>query len=178
MMSNACKNQITRRLKQKMRTFLFKVMGCLSLSLVSGSWFLLSGCSTTSETFDCKEGKGVGCKSISEVNQMVNQGMIGIEAVGEGSSVSTMPPPPLIILADKPHEMGIKKPAEFTFADGIVVQRIQEEPLRVWMAPFQDDQGNLHEASVIHTVLKPGYWSVINAPVPGTKLQEPGVENN
>jgi conjugal transfer pilus assembly protein TraV len=184
-MGNTLKNQATRtRLKQYMQTFLFEAFGYLCSSVILGLWFLfiiwflLSGCSTTSETFDCKEGKGVGCKSITEVNRMVDQGMLRDGNLGEGGSVSTMPPPPSIILADYPDENNVKKPAGFTFSDGIVVQRIQDEPLRVWMAPFQDDQGNLHEASIIHTVLKPGYWSVANAPVPGVKLQVPGEENN
>jgi hypothetical protein len=71
-----------------------------------------------------------------------------------------MPPPPPIILAGYPNEKDTNIPAEFSLADGITVQRIQEEPLRVWMAPFQDDQGNLHESCVIHTMLKPGYWQM------------------
>ena len=35
---------------------------------------LLSGCSTYQETFECKPGKGVGCRSLSHVNQMVDAG--------------------------------------------------------------------------------------------------------
>jgi hypothetical protein len=66
-MGNTVKNQSARtRLKQYMRTFLFEVTGYLCSSVILGlwllfiAWLLLSGCSTTSETFDCKEGKGVG----------------------------------------------------------------------------------------------------------------------
>ena len=41
-----------------------------------------------------------------------------------------------------------------------MIQRVQEEHLRVWVAPFQDEQGNFHEASVVHTIIKPGYWQL------------------
>lgn len=132
----------------------------------------LGGCSTTSETFDCKEGKGVGCKSISEVNQMVDQGALGDGALGAGSSVSIMPLPAPVISAgplegkilqiseggDSQQGGNLPQGVDPRLVDGVHVYRISEEHLRVWMAPFQDDQGNLHEGSVIHTVLKPGYW--------------------
>lgn len=110
-MGNTLKNQTTRtRLKQYMRTFLFEAFGYLCSSVILGlwflfiAWFLLSGCSTTSETFDCKEGKGVGCKSISEVNRMVDQGMLRDGTLEVGGSVSMMPSPPPIILAGYPNE--------------------------------------------------------------------------
>lgn len=95
----------------------------------------LAGCSTTSDSFDCKEGKGLGCKSIGDVNQMVNQGW--------GETATTINDQPTIVLTGDQS-----------------VQRIREEHLRVWVAPYQDDQGNLHESSTVHTVLKPGHWSV------------------
>lgn len=112
----------------------------------------LTGCSTTSETFDCKEGKGVGCKSISAVNKMVDQGNFG-EAAGV-SNISLpliAPPKPTIQYVDAPQ------------SDDMAINRVKEEHLRVWMAPFQDEYGNLHEGSVIHTVVKPGYWHIQGA---------------
>lgn len=39
----------------------------------------LSGCSTYNEDFDCEPGKGVGCKSLSQVNRMVDEGAFGVE---------------------------------------------------------------------------------------------------
>lgn len=37
---------------------------------------LLTGCSTYSETFDCGAGPGVGCKSLTYVNRMVEHGKL------------------------------------------------------------------------------------------------------
>lgn len=46
---------------------------------------LLSGCmGVYEEGFDCLPGVGVGCKSISEVNTMVNQGLL-LKKDGESS---------------------------------------------------------------------------------------------
>lgn len=132
----------------------FKKM--LVLGSIASFCLTLGGCSTTSETFDCKEGKGVGCKSISEVNHMVDQGTLGDGGLREGGVVSMTSPPAFTVSTGSSEG----KTAEIPLIDGMAVHRVSEEHLRVWMAPFQDEQGNLHEGSVIHTVLKPGYWQV------------------
>lgn len=103
----------------------------------------LCACTTTSETFDCPAGKGVGCQSISAVNRMVNQGVLGEEIQDTQLQPPAFSASPVI-------------PAP----DGFSVRRIQEEHLRVWVAPFQDAQGNFHEGSLVHTVVKPGFWQI------------------
>ena len=53
--------------KERTRTFLPTLLGLWSLSL--------TGCMGVYEGgFDCPPGKGVGCKSISEVHRMVEEG--------------------------------------------------------------------------------------------------------
>lgn len=115
---------------------------------------VLTGCSTTSETFDCKAGKGVGCKSISEVNKMVDGGSLGRDQ--EGSPQTPLVSPVITTASVSPGSSG----QDIALSDDMVVHRIREEHLRVWIAPFQDHQGNLHEGTVVHTVLKPGFWHV------------------
>ena len=99
--------------------------------MLLGCAVALTACSTTSENFDCKAGKGVGCKSITDVNQLVDQERLGVE------DSLTQP-----------------------ITSNGTIHRIREEHLRVWIAPYQDENENLHESSLIHTVLKPGYWEV------------------
>ena len=113
----------------------------------------LSGCSTNSETFDCKEGKGVGCKSILAVNKMVDQGSFGESPETPGTVLPVL---------GSPHNPTIQY-VETPLSDDMVINRIKEEHLRVWIAPHQDEQGNLHEGSIVHTVLKPGYWHIQGA---------------
>lgn len=147
------------------------------LSKISGTTVLLSfvclslgGCSTTSETFDCEAGKGVGCKSISTVNRMVDQGSFGQVRLGEVEEVapsSELPSSaPIISTASLPQQ------AEVSISDEFFVQRIQEEHLRVWIAPFQDAQGNFHEGSIVHTVLKPGFWQISDPSTLNSRIQE------
>ena len=125
-----------------------KTLLVLSLGMV------LSGCSTTSETFDCKAGKGVGCKSISQVNKMVDEGALGAEQEGNAHTPLSTP-----VITTASLSAG-SQDSDIPLSDDMVVHRIREEHLRVWIAPFQDHQGNLHEGTVVHTVLKPGFWQV------------------
>lgn len=49
--------------------------------------FCLSGCMGIYEGgFECPPGKGVGCKSITEVNDMVNQGVLPLPTTSSQSS--------------------------------------------------------------------------------------------
>ena len=132
----------------------FKVIFPLSLAL------MLSACSTSSEVFDCPAGKGVGCKSISTVNKMVEQGKLSHN--DEPDSVPAVAP---VFAANGQFStiMASETPADrqdLVLSDQTTVNRVREEHLRVWVAPFQDDQGNLHEGSVIHTVIRAGYWQL------------------
>jgi conjugal transfer pilus assembly protein TraV len=117
---------------------------------------LLSGCSTTSEVFECEAGKGIGCKSISEVNKMVDNGKLAHNEEPDPLKVSAP-----VFEKNTPiaatREAGLN---ETVLSDQTLVNRVREESLRVWIAPFQDEQGNLHEGSVIHTVIRPGYWQL------------------
>ena len=49
---------------------------------------------------------------------------------------------------------------EVVLTDKSIIQRAKEEPLRIWIAPFQDDQGNFHEASVVHSIIRPAFWQM------------------
>jgi hypothetical protein len=58
----------------------------------------------------------------------------------------------------------IPEPIEAHLSDILTVHRVPEEHLRVWIAPFQDEYGNLHEGSLVHTVFKPGHWQLKASP--------------
>lgn len=146
-------------------TFPFSILGpAVFLSFICLS---LVGCSTSSETFDCQVGKGVGCKSISTVNKMVDQGYLEDEKGEEAAPSSVLSSSsPVISAASLPQQV------ETPLIDEFFVQRIQEEHLRVWIAPYQDVQGNFHEGSIVHTVLKPGYWQVSDPTILNSQTQE------
>ena len=136
-----------RRRKVMKNTFKLNslhVIGCVKFVSIIVVLQGLGGCAKISGTFDCPYGKGVGCRSITEVNQMVNDGKLSSD-----SQASLQSP---IVTSNKPHAIAL--------ADKAKVHRMKEEHLKVWVAPFEDEQGNFHEDSVIHTVLKPGSWQL------------------
>ena len=120
---------------------------------------LLVGCSHTQEEFDCPAGKGIGCQSVTEVKKKLNQGEIDMpetttEAYQRRGGVLSFTPP---VLSQAPMQAGLT-PIAFIDSNGMVIQRTPEKPLRIWIAPYQDHEGNLRESSVIHTVIQGGTW--------------------
>lgn len=131
-------------------------------------------------------GKGIGCQSVTEVKKKLNQGAIPLpETTTEasrhfGSRSPLLPHPPLPVVSkwgtsipsngpkdgfkdgpkDGPKSDSNNNPLVVVDSNGTVIERAREKPLRVWIAPYQDQEGNLHEASVVHTVVKPGYWQI------------------
>jgi conjugal transfer pilus assembly protein TraV len=49
---------------------------CL-LTLIALTGLTLTGCSSYQNQFDCPPGQGVGCKSVSQVDDMVENGHLG-----------------------------------------------------------------------------------------------------
>lgn len=109
----------------------------------------LSACSNSSESFDTPPGKGVGSRSISDVNKMVDEGKIK----GIPSSQDSVIPP--VITVDKPS-------VDFISSCDSKVIRIPAEHMRVWVTPYQDDLGNFHEGSIVHTLLNQGTWHMFS----------------
>ena len=88
-------NQITRKSQKKFGSSALHLITDYRLLITAA--LLLSGCMGIYEGgFECPAGTGVGCKSISEVNQMVNQGELPKEALPKRdfSKIDVEPPTP------------------------------------------------------------------------------------
>lgn len=105
---------------------------------------VLSGCAHMNSDFDCPMKNGVRCQSLDEVNAAIDRGEIsGTGALSQISSASY-------------HDMAYSE-----YKDSVTGKypvRYQEDVMRVWIAPFEDTDGNYHQASSVYTVTKPGYW--------------------
>lgn len=113
----------------------------------------LTACSSVSESFDSEATKGVGAKSISEVNAMLDQGKIaGVKGDSDLAAVVA----PVIVQNPIP----VSNPETIVLSDQSIIQRQPEQHLRIWFAPFQDVHGNFHEAAIVHTLLRPSYWQM------------------
>lgn len=114
------------------------IIPLFSLSVISGCTFL------GHEEFDCPyQSNGSSCKSLKDVHKMIKE---------TSEKNQDLPNPPVFSGKDKSHQSGQN--------DDHSVQRSQEERIRIWIGPFQDEQGNFHEPSVVHTIIQPPYWKM------------------
>ena len=121
------------------------------------SVLLLAGCSTSHEDFSSEPGEGFGWKSMSENHQR-------IQAMLMSSPLEVKPP--VIIGHSSPYTIAS---APWTETSGAEVKRIPEQYLRIWVPPYQDAQGNLHEEQAIHTIVQQGQWVLPQGVLPGVK---------
>ncbi len=103
----------------------------------------LSNCASYQEDFDCKAGKGLGCKSISEVNDMVNRGEVTNNPIQE----TTLEEPVTTFTYSGNQNLAGNK-----------IYRAPEKTARIWIKSFTDDKGDYVGETYIHTVISPGAW--------------------
>lgn len=102
---------------------------------------LLSGCSAWKEDFEQKPVRGIPKASIHEISTMIDKGEIKEEDVG---SVTTI---------------GLNSNrAEGTFFTDGKVSRGYEKVQRIYVAPYEDENKNLHEAHNLYVVVQPAFW--------------------
>ncbi len=114
------------------------------MRLIAGMVMILSlsACSNYGMEFDCKAGKGMGCKSISQVNDLVNQGGLDSELTDNKIGTSSL-------------GVNYRPNGEHTEQK---IKRVPERTARVWINGFTDEQGDFVDATHIYTVLFPGSW--------------------
>ena len=105
-----------------------------------------TGCSTMNSSFDCPNKAGVQCKSLDQINGMVDDGQI------QGRTQS---------------DSKVNEPSGAEFQPySTTASYFTEEPLRygeavqrIWVAPFEDTEGNYHQDHFIYTIAKGGHWT-------------------
>lgn len=109
----------------------------------------LSGCMTYSESFDCPPGKGVGCKSLSQVNEMVEEGDLPLETGNTTHEVTQES------TREVTQELTRESTQEPTIPAGWIEAKntSQFQNLRIWVAEYKDEEGNLHSPSYIYASL-------------------------
>lgn len=125
----------------------------LTPSLLLLPIIIASGCTPYGESFDCPPGHGVGCKSLSHVNRMVEEGELPLERV-------TLEKPPLERASPKSAFSQQKLMEAHSRVDDSVGKNgpipltpSQEAPLKVWMTSYKDEEGILHGPSMLYVNL-------------------------
>jgi len=107
----------------------------------------LVGCSGKKVT-DCGVGMGAGCKSVTEVNEMVTKGELGkgkVDSIKDGRFVR------LRINEEYRGEIENKKLQN-------EVRRVPEQTGRVWINGFEDEMGDYIGETYLYTVIEGGRW--------------------
>lgn len=96
---------------------------------------MLTACTTYQEGFDCAAVPGVGCKSITQVDRLIDQGKLGNDedSFDQEEKVS------------QPTTSQGREP----FAPSLKRQGVQ-----VWLAPYEDENGTWHDSQTLFVPLK------------------------
>lgn len=120
-----------------------------NLSLILGCSAMLAGCGELNSQFTCPMKPGVTCQSLDQVNTMVDEGK-------EGKLAEAKPNPAQS--SDSILTVNVSYSA-----DNNGVTRSPESVMRLWIAPYQDSQGNYFSSTQIYHVIQPGHWSIDSA---------------
>lgn len=111
---------------------------------------LFSGCAENQRVrTNCPMGRGADCKSVTEVNRMVNSGEL------ENKNVTKKQEQKMTLHIDHNFK---EKPRSLGFGERREIKRIPEETGRVWMSRFEDEAGDYVKETYVYTVLKSGRW--------------------
>ena len=121
----------------------------------------LSGCSSYQDQFDCPAGTGVGCQSVSEVNDLIDKGAFKKEPFNQKASSDRMTEEDEIKLTSlKESEPRLISLDPERFDPRSPVVRVPEQTMEVWIRGYGDEGGHYHHDSHIHMVVRPARWHV------------------
>lgn len=118
--------------------------------IIAGVLLMASaGCSSQSYKNDCPVGAGAHCKSITEVNKLVNSGELESKIPNKK--------------AEKPKvTLSINYNLKEKTKNKEDVVRVPEQTGRVWMAGFEDEGGDYVKETYVYTVLEGGKWKDVS----------------
>ena len=109
----------------------------------------LAGCNTHKMNFDCRAQNGMGCKSVSEVNETLDKpghtqrASISTDSLAENFSSTVL-------------QGGSENKSEQP--NTTQVTRSQEQYMRIWFAAHLDEQNNYRGEQYIYSVMQPANW--------------------
>lgn len=99
------------------------------------SILLLTSCNIHKATFDCGSHKGAGCKSVSEVNEIVNHNRVSNLVRGQQEDAKIV-----VEIGDQ------------------TATRTKDKVMKIWFAGYVDGYDNLRGEQVIHALINKGIW--------------------
>lgn len=117
----------------------------------------LTACTTMNSSFDCPNKAGVRCKSLDQINSLVD--------TGEIRGRTQISPPAVTTCTDCREFQAF--PIRASFMPGQPI-RYGETVQRIWIAPYEDNEGNYHQDNLMYAIMKGGHW--IGRPVKTVNL--------
>ncbi|MFN9000684.1 MAG: TraV family lipoprotein [Holosporales bacterium] len=113
---------------------------------------VISGCTNLYKSdFDCAPEKGLSCKSVSKVNELIDAHKIENHNSAEESLSNPKDSNSLKSTSLEPFgKRGVVKPG--------LIKRIPEKIIRVWVAGYETSQGDLYEPYFVNLVVDRGHW--------------------
>lgn len=123
-------------------------MKSVSLLILIFSLLALSACSSHLDSdFACPYRSGTQCQSLTQVNQAVDQGKMDVSEPVTPSHPTPIPTP--VPTGDA---------SANAQPESLPPLRQLEKIQRIWIAAYQDKNGNYHEPSTVYTVIQPSGW--------------------
>lgn len=120
-------------------------------ALTINSLIFINGCAPYSNQFSCPAGRGINCKSVSYVNEQVDNG--NLLRVSKKEDVKKIP----TTLTRTPAISNISS-ADSSAA----LIRSPEKTLRIWLNGFMDGADCYREEQYVHKVIEKSRWEVAN----------------
>jgi conjugal transfer pilus assembly protein TraV len=135
--------------------------------LAASAVLLLGGCMNVSglggtDTYACAAPKGVPCRSVSGVYANAQAGTLSLasaDASGEAMRHPTASPIDAGRNASGPPAFG-PSPASATQQGSLGALRSDPTVIRVWIAPFEDTDGDLNDQSFVYLQIDSGRWLI------------------
>lgn len=156
-------------------------MSRVAIALSSALAIALGGCASNlsglggAPAYACKAPVGAQCTSVSGVYANALLGMAVVPNPPASNSVSastveTKAAKPVVATTPHVHHEHAQRP---TIASPTGANALRSSPrvLRMWVAPWEDADGDLHEDSVVHVVVDTGRWLIERVrPAPRARL--------
>lgn len=130
----------------------------ISTLMLSGCANFFTGLSGASNDLSCKAPPGVTCKSVSGIYINSVEGTLPAQ---QKKTVIDKAPEKVKADAGTEKTPAINKPSNSleTLSSGTPV-RISPLILRVWVAPWEDSEGDLHDQHYLYAVINQGRWKI------------------
>jgi hypothetical protein len=130
----------------------------LFLIAVLTSFCFLSSCTSYEESFSTEPGTGSGWKSMSDTYALGHA--IDHENIHKEQTQKSVASLAVSYTRDTD---AAQRDALYCSGKAESIDRLPEEYLRVWMAPYQDPTGNMVEGYYVRSRMKQGQWVITSA---------------